>query len=317
MRFMIATPYNTQPEGVGENQSHQEPSTQAEKPADDSAGPQPRDINHDQNPSRRSCQQSESLSQEAPSTDSNIEPGMENSNIAGQHVDYDKAIKLLLENGSNAAVTNKERCALLTRASSKGHIGAVQLLLVTSGAVLISEEDEHGRTALSWAAANGHKAVVQVLLDTSKIGIASRDKTGRTPLQWAAERGHGDVVQLLLEKGAKPECRRTLEGHRRDIYSVVFSHDSKLVVSGADDNTIKIWDIATGQCLLTLQGHSGRVESVALSHDARRVASGGGDCTVKLWDTATGQCLQTLQGHKARIFSVAFSHDSKLLASGG
>jgi WD40 repeat protein len=56
-------------------------------------------------------------------------------------------------------------------------------------------------------------------------------------------------------------CRQTLEGHSRPVWSVAFSPDSKLVVSGSRDNTIKIWDAATGACAQTLEGHSRPVDS--------------------------------------------------------
>jgi WD40 repeat protein len=54
-------------------------------------------------------------------------------------------------------------------------------------------------------------------------------------------------------------------------------------VSASYDNTLKVWDVATGECVATLEGHSGSVKSVAISPDGRRVVSGSGDGTLKLW----------------------------------
>ncbi|KAI1284207.1 heterokaryon incompatibility protein-domain-containing protein [Xylaria sp. FL0933] len=53
---------------------------------------------------------------------------------------------------------------------------------------------------LSWAAENGHEAVVQLMRTAGRR--YAKDKYGQTPLSWAAENGHEAVVQLLLDKGA-------------------------------------------------------------------------------------------------------------------
>ncbi|KFY95951.1 hypothetical protein V498_03029 [Pseudogymnoascus sp. VKM F-4517 (FW-2822)] len=108
---------------------------------------------------------------------------------------------------------------------------------------------------------------------------------------------------------------QTLEGHSSAVHSVAFSHDSRLLASASDDNTVKIWDAATGTLQQTLEGHSSAVHSVAFSHDSRLLASASDDNTVKIWDAATGTLQQTLEGHSSAVHSVAFSHDSRLLAS--
>jgi WD40 repeat protein len=51
------------------------------------------------------------------------------------------------------------------------------------------------------------------------------------------------------------------------VWSVCFSKDNKLVVSGSDDKTLRLWDLATGKCIKTLEGHSNGVLSVGLFKD--------------------------------------------------
>lgn len=60
-------------------------------------------------------------------------------------------------------------------------------------------KDDNNQTPLLWAAKNGHKAIVKLLLDTKKVGVDLKDSTSRTPLSWAAMNGHEAIVKLLLD----------------------------------------------------------------------------------------------------------------------
>ena len=88
-----------------------------------------------------------------------------------------------------------------------------------------------------------------------------------------------------------PACLRTLEGHTRDVKAVSLTSDGLLAVSGSDDQTLRVWDVESGQCLRTLKGHTDWVSAVSLTPDGHRAVSGSWDKTLRVWDVESGQCL--------------------------
>eukprot|EP01051_Picozoa_sp_SAG22_P001453 SAG22_NODE_57_length_23647_cov_11.746688_7_plen_79_part_00 len=75
-------------------------------------------------------------------------------------------------------------------------------------------------------------------------------------------------------------------GGDSDVRSVAFDASGGTLASGSDDQTVKLWDVASGECLRTLEGHSrhSAVYSVAFDASGGTLASGSGDQMVKLWD---------------------------------
>ena len=62
-------------------------------------------------------------------------------------------------------------------------------------------------------------------------------------------------------------CEQVLWGHSGGVRVVVFSPDGSCLVSGSEDNTVCIWNVATGESEAELKGHSGQVSSIVFSSD--------------------------------------------------
>jgi small GTP-binding protein len=128
------------------------------------------------------------------------------------------------------------------------------------------------------------------------------------------EQRANEEARPALPPGVK--LLRTLEGHQDAVTSVAFDPQGETLASGSSDNTVKLWEAASGKLLRTLEGHRDRVYSVAFDPQGETLASGSSDNTVKLWEARSGKLLRMLEGHQDRVWSVAFDPQGETLASG-
>ena len=94
------------------------------------------------------------------------------------------------------------------------------------------------------------------------------------------------VVRTISSLGYQPlrQPKTTLRGHTDFTRSIMFSPNGDTLVSANQDNTVRLWDAATGESKAILKGHRSSVGSAVFSPDGRTVASGGYDGIILLWD---------------------------------
>lgn len=105
------------------------------------------------------------------------------------------------------------------------------------------------------------------------------------------------------------------ETHEGRVSAVAISPDGQLIATGSEDNTAKLWNIASRKEIATLKGHKDTIYAVAFSPDRKIVATASADKTVKLWDVDSYKEITTLKGHASDVFSVNFSPDGKVIAT--
>ncbi|KAF9359649.1 hypothetical protein BGX26_011803, partial [Mortierella sp. AD094] len=121
------------------------------------------------------------------------------------------------------------------------------------------------------------------------------------------------------------DCIRTLQCHDGQaknvdtlvyVTCVAYSPKGDRIASKCDDETVRLWDVDTGDCIHTFRGHSDSIWSVVYSPKGVQIASGSWDWSVRLWDTDTGDCVHTLRGHGFNVTSVVYSPKGDRVASG-
>jgi WD40 repeat protein len=169
-----------------------------------------------------------------------------------------------------------------------------------------------------WESATGRQR--QVLRIPDRLIAMALSPDGRV---LAASIGRPGEVRLLDPDSGR-ELRR-LHGHARGVYdSLALSRDgSRIVAAGAEDQTVRLWEVATGRSLRIFK-HPEDVRAAAISPDGTIVAGagfenrvGGKGRVIRIWDATTGGQIRELRGHKEWANVLAFSPDGKQLASGG
>ncbi|MEG4874341.1 WD40 repeat domain-containing protein [Microcoleus sp. AT3-A2] len=117
------------------------------------------------------------------------------------------------------------------------------------------------------------------------------------------------------------QCLRTFNDSA-DIEALAMSPDGSMLISGSCDNTIKIWDLRTGQLMRTLEGHKSILTCITLSPDGQTLVSSSWDTTFKIWEFHTGEVKHSCQifDSGAEEFSIVdslvISLDGKTLYTG-
>uniref|UniRef100_A0A914XLW6 Lissencephaly-1 homolog n=1 Tax=Plectus sambesii TaxID=2011161 RepID=A0A914XLW6_9BILA len=159
----------------------------------------------------------------------------------------------------------------------------------------------------------GHRdwvRMVRVYQDGSLLASCSNDQTVRV---WVV---------------ASKECKTELRGHENSVDCICWAPESALpaiaeaaddgnkqhsagrigpiLMSGARDKTIKVWDVSIGVCLFNLIGHDNWVRGLRFHPGGKYLLSVADDKTLRIWAIAQKRCQKTIDAHSHFVTSIDF-----------
>jgi WD40 repeat protein len=103
--------------------------------------------------------------------------------------------------------------------------------------------------------------------------------------------------ELKIWKVSTGELVREIKNAHSDVVlGIDFSADGKLLVSGAADKFVRVFELGDGKLVKSFEGHTHHVLGVSWKRDGRTLASCGADKVIKVWDVVTGEQRKTIDG---------------------
>jgi WD40 repeat protein len=184
----------------------------------------------------------------------------------------------------------------------EGHSGWVQAVSWNhDGSRILSGSNDH--SIRIWNAGTG--ALEETVSETADPST----------LAWNPDESRivsGGFSGIQVRKGWKKETKKKSECTSLSEWNPV---DTKRIISGYDNGTIKIWDGKKGILLNSWEGHSQAVTTVVWNHDGTRIASGSEERTIKIWNGVSYELMITLEGHSYPVMIVTWNHDSSRILS--
>ena len=250
------------------------------------------------------------------------------------------------DNGQLVAVGNRNGMVQIHHAQTGEQLHQFRVGLEIPSSLALSEDGrllvvggKYGQLGL-WRIS--HDEVQPVGQTFLRITKASIDAVAISPdgKKCATTHGVGDQTVRLwsIDPEAGLQLEQTMSGHTHIIWSAAFSSqpltDSEvlgvgrpLLVTGSSDQTVRVWDVETGQSLYTHHGQPRALSTLAIhplseppGKNEWLLAAVGYDHQAHLWrghGHEAGPEWRTLLGSEGALYGAAISRDGRFLATAG
>ncbi|MBE9146039.1 serine/threonine-protein kinase [Planktothrix mougeotii] len=128
---------------------------------------------------------------------------------------------------------------------------------------------------------------------------------------------------IVIDNPSQWKCVQTIIGHRTSVNNLVLTSNSQQFASASDDNTIKLWEVASSKLIRTftivpgfMKPDSTYYKCVKITPEANILISGSLDNKLRLWHLHQGNLIATINAHKDCINSIDLHQDGQTLVSG-
>lgn len=130
-----------------------------------------------------------------------------------------------------------------------------------------------------------------------------------------------DLETAALEMVLTHKRTNTSHSASSQCNKVIFNKNFNLIISGDEDQSIRLFDHKTGKLIHTIVGHDDCITGLCLNNEENLLVSVGHDGSLRVWDIRTFNCNQemglAIKKYDESINDVAISNNYQCLASAG
>jgi len=161
--------------------------------------------------------------------------------------------------------------------------------------------------------------------DLASFSVIHTLSVGGQPLKTVTINSTGDWLaigsshlgQLLVWEWRAESYVIKQQGHNYGLSCLDFSPNGQLIVTGGDDNKVKVWNTSSGFCYLTFSEHISPITAVVFSQSGQVIISSSLDGTVRCHDLVRYKCFRTLTAPQAvQLVSLAVDFSGDVICAG-